>query len=74
MQKASRYVFILLKNTFIISVIGLLLAWIGGEGSFYQLVFGLIGLYASLLTIFLFILHVIVLILAFIFKNNNPGN
>jgi uncharacterized membrane protein len=73
MQKASRYIFILLKNTFIISAIGLLLAWIAREGSFFQIGFGYTGLYGTFLTVLLFILHILFIIFALIFNNDKPG-
>jgi hypothetical protein len=73
MQETSRFIFLLLKNTFIITVISLLLAWLGGDGSFFERVFGFIGFFGAILTIKLFFIHVLVLILAFLFKKNNSG-
>jgi len=40
MKKVSKYVFILLKNTFAITAISLLLAWLGGDRSFFESFFG----------------------------------
>lgn len=73
MQKASKYVFILLKNTFSITAVSLLLAWLGGEYSFLEMFFGSIGMCGAILTIHLFFIHIIVLILAFILKKNDSG-
>jgi hypothetical protein len=73
MKKASKYLFLLLKNTFIITVICLLLALLGGDGSLFEGVFGTIGLFAAILTINLFYIHVIVVIIAAIFKKNDTS-
>jgi hypothetical protein len=73
MQKASTYIFILLKNTFIITAVSLLLGWSGGEYSFFEMIFGSIGIYGAILSVCLFLAHVILLILAFIFKNDKSG-
>jgi hypothetical protein len=73
MKKVSKYVFTLLKNTFAITVISLLLAWFGGDRSFFESLFGAIGFYAVLLTIHLFFIHVIVIMIAFIFQKNDSS-
>jgi hypothetical protein len=74
MKKVSKYIFFLLKNTFVITAISFLLAWLGGERSFFEGLFGTIGFYAAILTINFFFIHVIVVIIAVIFqkKNLNP--
>lgn len=71
MQKATRVIYLLLRITYVITVLSILLAWIGGDKSFFELVFGAIGILGFPLCILLFFAHVLVLILAFIFKSNN---
>ena len=71
MQKASRNLFVLLKRSFMITAVSLFLAWLGGEYSFFEMVFGLIGFYGFFLTVFLFCLHILFWILSFIFRNDN---
>jgi hypothetical protein len=73
MKKASKYLFLLLKNTFIITAICLLLALLGGDRSLFEGVFGTIGLFAAILTINLFYIHVIVVIIAAIFQKNDTS-
>jgi hypothetical protein len=71
MKKVSKYVYFLLKNTFVITAISLLLAWLGGDGSFFEILFGSIGFFGAILTINLFFVHVLVVILGVIFRNND---
>jgi hypothetical protein len=69
MRKISNYIFLLLKNTFIISVVSLLLALLGGEASFFRNFFNNISFYAAFIAIFLAFIHTVLLILSFIVKN-----
>ncbi|HZI00696.1 MAG TPA: hypothetical protein VEX63_06090 [Flavisolibacter sp.] len=73
MKKISNYVFTLLKNTFIITFICLLLALLGGDRSFFESLFGTIGYYAAWVTIYLFFLHVLVVIITFLFQKNDSS-
>lgn len=70
-QKNSKYIYLLLQNSFIVTILSLLLAWVGKEGSLLENVFGSIGVYGVIICIYLFFIHVISLILVFIFKNNS---
>jgi hypothetical protein len=74
MKKVSKYVYFLLKNTFVITAISLLLAWLGGDGSFFEILFGSIGFFGAILTINLFFVHVLVVILGVIFRNNDSNS
>jgi len=69
MQKATRYIYLLLKNTFIISVISVLLAWFFGEDNSIGNIFGNIAFYGTTFCFFIFIIQVVVLLLSYIFKN-----
>ena len=69
MRKISNYIFLLLKNTFIISVVSFLLALLGGEASFFGNFFNSVSFYAALIGIFLVFIHIVALILSFIVKN-----
>src|SRR6185436_15484925 len=69
MQKATRYIYLLLKNIVIISVIASLFAWLGGEDSSFGNVCSGIAFYGTLLSIYIFIIHVAFLILSFILKH-----
>ena len=73
MKKVSKYVYFLLKNTFVITAISLLLAWLGGDGGFFEILFGSIGFFGAILTINLFFVHVLVVILAVIFRKNDSN-
>jgi hypothetical protein len=73
MKKVSKYVYFLLKNTFVITAISLLLAWLGGDGSFFEILFGSIGFFGAILAINLFFVHVLVVILGVIFRNNDSN-
>lgn len=73
MQRATRFMYILLKNTFLISASGLLIGWIGGTGNLLGGFFGMIGFYGGILTINLFFIHMLLVVLAYIFKNNTSG-
>ena len=55
MQKATRLVYFLLKNTFLISLVGLLIALTIGTENYLGIIFGTIGFYGALLTISLFL-------------------
>jgi hypothetical protein len=69
--KNSKYIFLLLQYSFIISAVSLLIAWLGGEDSSLGIVFGGIGFYGAIICIYLFGLHLISLILILVFKNNS---
>jgi len=69
--KKSKYIFLLLQYSFIITAVSLLIAWLGGEDSSLGIVFGGIGFYGTLICVYLFGLHLISLILLFVFKNNS---
>jgi hypothetical protein len=66
-----QYIYLLLKYTVIISIISLLIAWLGGENNSFGIVFGSIALYGTMISVFLFFAHMIALILSFILKNNS---
>jgi hypothetical protein len=73
MKKVSKYIFLLLKNSFIITAISLLLAWLGGDRSSFEGLFGTIGFYGAILTINLFLVHLLVVILTIIFQKNDSS-
>ena len=72
MKRVSKCLYFLLKNTFVISAICLLLAWLGGDGSFFEGMFGAIGFYGAILTINLFFVHLLV-ILTMLFRSNDSN-
>ena len=70
--KNLKYVYLLLKYSFIISAISLLLAWLGGEeDSLFGSFFSGVSLYAAIICIYLFFIHLVGLILSFVLKNNS---
>ena len=69
--KNIKYIYLLLKYTFIISAISFLLAWLGGEDSFFGQFFSGISFYGTLICIYLFPIHLVGLILSFVVKNNS---
>ncbi len=70
-QKYSKYIFLLLQYSFILSAVSLLLAWLGGEDSRIGSFFSGISFYGTLISVFLFGIHLVGLILSFILKNNS---
>jgi uncharacterized membrane protein len=73
MQRATRFIYKLLKNTFLVSVIGLLTGWLAGTDNWFGSFFGAFGLYCAMLTFYIFIAHVLLVALTFIFKNSKTG-
>ena len=71
--KNSKYIFLVLQYSFIISALSLLITWLGGEDSSLGIVFGGIGFYGAIICIYLFGLHLISLILLFVFKDNSKS-
>ena len=71
--KNSKYIFLLLQYSFIISAVSLLITWLSGEDSSLGIVFGGIGFYGAIICIYLFGLHLISLILLFVFKDNSKS-
>jgi len=71
--KYLRYIYLLLKYTFIVSAISLLLAWFGGEASDFGIFFIGISFYGTLISIFLSVIHLVGLILSIVFKNNSKA-
>ena len=69
--KNLKYIYLLLKYTFIISAISFLLAWLGGEDSFFGQFFSGISFFGTLICIYLFPIHLVGLILSFVVKNNS---
>src|SRR5262245_37731202 len=69
MQKATRYIYLLLKNTFIISITSLVLAWLTGDKNLPGTIFGDIAFYGTMFSIFLFLIHAAILIISFLVKN-----
>lgn len=69
--KNLKYIYLLLTYTFIISAISLLLAWLGGEESPFGSFFSGISFYGTLISVFLFGIHLVGLILSFALKNNS---
>ena len=66
-----KYIYSLLKYTFIISAISFVLAWLGGEDSFFGQFFSGISFYGALICIYLLPIHLVGLILSFVVKNNS---
>ena len=73
MQRATRFIYVLLKNTFLITVIGWFVAWIGDRDILLVSLFGMVGFLGTMLTFYLFILHVVLVVLTLIFKNRDSG-
>jgi len=66
MRRFSKYIYLPLTILFLVSVISLFLAWLGGEGSVFENVFNGVSLYAALIGVFLVFIHIVILILSFI--------
>ena len=71
MQKVSKYIYLLLTNVFMFSVVSFLLACLGGDESFLETWFSGMALYGTIISIYLLFIHVVVLILSLILKNNS---
>jgi len=69
--KNLKYIYLLLKYTFIISAISLVLTWLGGEASSFGNFFSGISFYGTLISFFLFCIHLVGWILSFVLKNNS---
>ena len=69
--KKLKYIYLLLKYTFIISAVSLLLAWLVGEASYIGHFFSGISFYGTLISIYLFVIHLVGFILSFVLKNNS---
>ena len=70
MRSVSKYIYLPLTIIFIISVLSLLLAWLGGEESIFGNFFSGVSFYTALIGLFLVLIHIIILILSFIVKNS----
>ena len=73
MQKAKRFIYMLLKNSFLVSAIGLMAGWIAGTDNSFGAFFGAFGFYSAMLTFYIFITHVLLVVLTFISKNSETG-
>jgi len=71
MRKAARFVYLLLKKTFLISLAGILLGLAIGTEYFLGSIFGIIGFYGTILTVNLFFIHIVLVILNFVSGNSN---
>jgi hypothetical protein len=68
MTNFSKLLFRILTNSFIVSMICLLVSVVSTEGTIIKNVFGFVGFYGSLLTINLFVLSLIFVLLASVFR------
>ena len=68
MQKVTRFIYLLLCNTVLFSVISYLLAWLGEEDSPMVNWFNGMTLYGTIIAIYLFSAHIIVLTLSIIVR------
>jgi hypothetical protein len=59
-----------LTNSFLVSIVSLLLACVLREGSLLQGIFGFIGFYGSLATFYIFLVHMIYVIVTGMRKRN----
>jgi ABC-type branched-subunit amino acid transport system permease subunit len=73
MQKFARYIYFLLKHSFIISILCLLVAWIGGADNLIGNLIGTVGFFGLFLTLKLVFIHFIILIVTYIFSKDKPG-
>lgn len=73
MLRAKRCIYKLLKNSFLVSAIGILVGWIAGTDNWFGAFFGAFGLYSAMLTFYIFIAHVLLVVLTFISKNSERG-
>lgn len=69
--KYLKHIYLLLKYSFFVSAISLLFAWLGGEESNFGNFFIGICFYGTLISIFLFCIHLVGLILSFVLKDNS---
>jgi hypothetical protein len=68
MAKLSKLVLRILTNSFIVSVLSLLIGFLCTPGSFIQQVFNGIGLYGTIITVYIFLFHLLVIFISFIVK------
>jgi hypothetical protein len=68
MQKVTKFIYWLLFNSVMFSLASLLLAWISGEDNSLVNWFNGMTLYGTIAAIYLFIAHLIVLILSIIVR------
>ena len=77
MQKVSRQVFKILTNSFLISAVSLLISfliYLIKEDSVIGSTFGTIGWYGLWITVFIFNVHLLIVMLNFLFDNENYNN
>ena len=72
-SKIRKYVYLLLKNTVIVSVISTVVAWVAGEDSSFGSICSGIAVYGTLVSIYLFFIHIVALLLSLIVQDN-PNN
>jgi hypothetical protein len=73
MQKLNKYIYFLLKHTFIISILCLLIAWIGSSDDKLGNLIDTIGFFGLFLTLKLVFVHLIILIVTYISSKDKPG-
>ncbi|HEX6333424.1 MAG TPA: hypothetical protein VFZ78_04300 [Flavisolibacter sp.] len=74
MQRATRFMFILLRNTFLLALASVIIGWIGGIQNVVTGAIGIFGFYCTLLLIPLFSVHFVLVILTFISRDSSREN
>lgn len=74
MQKATRFLYELLRNSFLVSAIGLVVGWIVGTENWFGAFLGALGFYGALFTFYIFIAHLVLVVLTYISNNSEPSN
>ena len=69
MAKIQKLILQVLTLSFVISTVSLLIGYVCAEGSLIENIFGAVGFYGSILTINLFVLHIIVFLISIVVRN-----
>lgn len=73
LARGRKYIYLLLKNAFMFTAVSLLLSWLNVDDSPLQRWFSGLALYGTMISVYLFFLHVIAVILSALLKDNSKG-
>ena len=71
--RGKKFIYLLLKNAFMFTAVSLLLSWLNVDDSPLQGWFSGLALYGTMISVYLFFLHVIAVILSALLKDNSKG-
>ena len=70
MAKMSSVLLMVLTNSFVVSVLSLALAFVSAEDSLVYYLSGFIGFYGAVITFWIFVLHLLSLLIGALLKQN----